>query len=68
MVITEDFFALFLEIVRPWNIFYVDLQCPLISGRCAGRKLTTVTPVLNELLILKWNIPYSSQNHSVEFF
>ena len=68
MVITEDFFALFLEIVRPWNIFYVDLHCPLICGRCSGRKLTTATPVHNAFLILKWNLPYSPHNLSVELF
>ena len=29
----------YFEIVCPLSFFYVDLQCPLISGRCNGREL-----------------------------
>ena len=29
MVITEEYFCIIFEIVRPWIFFYVDLQCPL---------------------------------------
>ena len=43
MVITEEVFCIIVEIVCPWNFFYVDLQCPLISGRSTGRELTTVS-------------------------
>ena len=37
-------FAVIFEIVCPWDFFYLDLQCPLISGRCTGRELTTTSP------------------------
>ena len=36
MVITEEFFGVILKLFA-CGIFYVDLQCPLISGRCNGR-------------------------------
>ena len=35
MVITEDFFALFLKLFA-LGIFLRGFQCPLISGHCAG--------------------------------
>ena len=43
MVITKDFFGVILKLFAV-EFFYVDLQCPLISGRCNGRELTTGTP------------------------
>ena len=36
MVITEQFFGVILKLL-PVECFYVDLLCPLISGRCNGR-------------------------------
>ena len=30
------------------EFFYLDLHCPLISGRCNGRELTTATPQISD--------------------
>ena len=43
MVIIEEFVGVILKLFAR-GIFYVDLQCLLISGRCYGRELTTATP------------------------
>ena len=43
MVITEEFVCAILKLFAR-GIFYVDLQCPFISGHCNGRDLTTATP------------------------
>ena len=45
MVIIEEFVDAILKLFAR-GIFYVDLLCPLISGRCNGRELTTATPQL----------------------
>ena len=42
MVIKEEFVCVIFEIVS-LGFFYVDLQCPLINGRCIGRESTMAT-------------------------
>ena len=69
MVITEDFFALFLKLFA-LGIFLRGFQCPLISGHCAGSGRKRINDWYSTVRdgIVDGIFPYSSLNLSVGLF